>query len=167
MLAFLNNHELFGSILAQCITLGIDDVSIAELTFTASSLCCMKVTSVGKAVSLRSLHLVELSFLAEEEPKEADVLASMDPDRNQQAEHGEGEDEYEYKFEIGLALDARNSFKNHHQHHTTRIAIILGTSGFLAGGLLVFEGWLNRDEFGRRGERDLWPGCQWRLGGRC
>ena len=109
MLAFLNNHELFGSILAQCITLGIDDVSIAELTFTASSLCCMTVTSVGKFVSLRGQHLVELSALAEEEPKEADVLASMDPDRNQQAEHGEGENEYEYQFEMGLALDARNS----------------------------------------------------------
>ena len=54
MLAFLNNHELFGSILAQYITLGIDDVSIAVLTFTASSLCCMTVTSVGKFVSLRA-----------------------------------------------------------------------------------------------------------------
>ena len=54
MLAFLNNHELFSSILAHCITLGIDDVSIAELTFTASSLCCMTVTSVGKFVSLRA-----------------------------------------------------------------------------------------------------------------
>ena len=100
----------------------------------------MTVTSVGKFVSLRGQHLVELSALAEEEPKEADVLASlrMDPDRNQQAEHGEGEDEYEYKFEIGLALDARNSLsftritttnQNHHhlhshRNHTTRIAII-------------------------------------------
>ena len=71
----------------------------------------MTVTSVGKAVSLRSLDLVELSSLAEEEPQEADVLASMDLDRNLEAEqeHGDGEDEYEYQFEIGLALDARNS----------------------------------------------------------
>ena len=77
MLAFLSIHELFGSILAQCITLGIDDVSIAELTFTASSLCCMTVTSVGEFVSLRGQHLVELSALAEEQPKEADALASL------------------------------------------------------------------------------------------
>ena len=68
MLAFLNNHELFGSILAQCITLGIDDVSIAELTFTASSLCCMTVTCMGKCVSLRGQHVVELSAFAEEQP---------------------------------------------------------------------------------------------------
>ena len=77
MLAFLNNHELFDSILAQCITLGIDDVSIAELTFTASSLCCITGTCVGKFVSLRGQHLVELSALAEEQPKETDVLASL------------------------------------------------------------------------------------------
>ena len=87
MLAFLNNHELFGSILAQCITLGIDDVSIAELTFTASSLCCMTVTSVGEFVSLRGQHLVELSALAEEEPKGAGVLASLRMDSCRSCHH--------------------------------------------------------------------------------
>ena len=37
----------------------------------------MTVTSVGKFVSLRGQHLVELSALAEEQPKETDVLASL------------------------------------------------------------------------------------------
>ena len=108
MLAFLNHHVLFDSFWRQCINLGIEDIWIAELNFTPSSLCCMNVTSVGKWVSLRSAHLVDLSAIAEEEPKEADVLASLDPDRNQQAEHGDGED-YEYNFESGIALDARSS----------------------------------------------------------
>ena len=80
----------------------------------------MNVTSVGKWVSLRSAHLVDFSALAEDEPKEADVLASMDPDRNQQAEHGDGED-YEYNFERGIALDARSSLSLLHLEQAHRL----------------------------------------------
>ena len=90
MLAFLNHHVLFDSVWRQCINLRIEDIWIAELNFTPSSLWCMNVPSVGKWVSLWSGHLADLSAIAEEEPKEADVLASLDPGRNQQAEHGDG-----------------------------------------------------------------------------
>ena len=52
MLAFLNHHVLFDSVWRQCIKLRIEDIWIAELNFTPSSLCCMNVLSVGKWVSL-------------------------------------------------------------------------------------------------------------------
>ena len=64
---------------------------------------------------------MDLSALAEDEPKEADVLASLDSDRNQQAEHGDGED-YEYNFERGIALDARSSLSLLHLEQGSRAA---------------------------------------------
>ena len=125
MLAFLNHHVLFDSVWRQCINLRIEDIWIAELNFTPSSLCCMNVSSVGKWVSLWSEHLADLSAIAEEEPKEADVLASLDPDRNQQAEHGDGPcdgEDYEYDFERGIALDARSSLSLLHLEQGSRAA---------------------------------------------
>ena len=125
MLAFLNHHVLFDSVWRQCINLGIEDIWIAELNFTLSSLCCMNVPSVGNWVSLWSEHLADLSAIAEEEPKEADVLASLDPDRNQQAEHGDGPcdgEDYEYDFERGIALDARSSLSLLHLEQGSRAA---------------------------------------------
>ena len=153
MLAFLNNHELFDSFWTQCITLGIEDVSIAELNFTPSSLCCMNVTSVGKWVSLRSGYLADLSALAEDEPKEADVLASMDPDRNQQAEHGDGPcdgEDYEYNFERGIALDARSSLSLLHLEQGSRAA-----KGDLSKGIKSKKWWPPRHQ------QRQWPGAEW------
>ena len=85
----------------------------------------MNVSSVGKWVSLWSEHLADLSAIAQEEPKEADVLASLDPDRNQQAEHGDGPcdgEDYEYDFERGIALDARSSLSLLHLEQGSRAA---------------------------------------------
>ena len=44
----------------------------------------------------------------------------MDPDRNQQAEHGEGE--YEYEFEM-LALDARSSLSDLHLDQDSQVGL--------------------------------------------
>ena len=92
---------------------------------------------------------MDLSALAEDEPKEADVLASLDPDRNQQAEHGDGED-YEYNFERGIALDARSSLSLLHLEQGSRAA-----KGDLS------KGTNSKKMVAPRHQKRQWPGAEW------